>query len=71
MAAVHSKHTKPEMSVRSLVHRLGYRYRLHVDNLPGKPDLVFPPGDTKSFLYMAASGIGTRDAATPLYRKRM
>jgi len=41
MAAVHSKDTKPEMAVRKLVHRLGYRYRLHVAYLPGKPDLVF------------------------------
>ena len=42
MAAVHSKDTKPELAVRSLVHALGYRYRLHVASLPGKPDLVFP-----------------------------
>jgi len=42
MAAVHSKDTKPEMAVRRIVHGLGYRYRLHVANLPGKPDLVFP-----------------------------
>lgn len=32
---------KPEMAVRSLVHALGYRYRLHSKDLPGKPDLVF------------------------------
>ena len=42
MAAVHSKDTKPELAVRSLVHALGYRFRLHVASLPGKPDLVFP-----------------------------
>jgi DNA mismatch endonuclease (patch repair protein) len=30
------------MKVRSFVHKLGYRYRLHVSRLPGKPDLVFP-----------------------------
>ncbi|MCG7972473.1 MAG: DNA mismatch endonuclease Vsr [Candidatus Thiodiazotropha taylori] len=42
MASVRSKDTKPEMIVRSLVHRLGYRYRLHRKGLPGKPDLVFP-----------------------------
>jgi DNA mismatch endonuclease (patch repair protein) len=42
MAAVHSKDTQPEMAVRRIVHGLGYRYRLHVANLPGKPDLVFP-----------------------------
>jgi DNA mismatch endonuclease Vsr len=42
MAAVRSKDTKPEMVVRKLVHSLGYRYRLHVANLPGRPDLAFP-----------------------------
>ena len=41
MSRVRSKDTKPEMTVRSLVHRMGYRYRLHVRSLPGNPDLVF------------------------------
>lgn len=42
MAAVRSKNTEPEMTVRRLVHSMGYRYRLHHRELPGKPDLVFP-----------------------------
>ncbi|MGD0519653.1 MAG: very short patch repair endonuclease [Terracidiphilus sp.] len=42
MAAVRSKNTAPEMKVRQLVHSMGYRYRLHRPDLPGKPDLVFP-----------------------------
>jgi DNA mismatch endonuclease (patch repair protein) len=42
MATVHSKDTQPEMTVRRLVFSLGYRYRLHRKDLPGKPDLVFP-----------------------------
>jgi DNA mismatch endonuclease (patch repair protein) len=42
MAAVHSEDTSPEIAVRKIVHRLGYRYRLHVRTLPGRPDLVFP-----------------------------
>lgn len=41
MGRVQSKNTKPELAVRSLVHSLGYRYRLHASKLPGKPDLVF------------------------------
>ncbi|MGA7850583.1 MAG: very short patch repair endonuclease [Terriglobales bacterium] len=41
MSLVRSKHTKPELFVRRLVHRLGYRYRLHQADLPGRPDLVF------------------------------
>lgn len=42
MRAVTSKDTDPEMQVRRAVHAMGYRYRLHVAGLPGKPDLVFP-----------------------------
>ncbi|MFM9865606.1 MAG: very short patch repair endonuclease [Micropepsaceae bacterium] len=42
MAAIRSKDMKPERIVRSLVHKLGYRFRLHRKDLPGKPDLVFP-----------------------------
>lgn len=42
MALIHGKDTKPEMAVRRLVHRLGYRYRLHQKGLPGRPDMVFP-----------------------------
>lgn len=42
MSRVRSKDTKPEMEVRRLVYRMGFRYRLHVSGLPGKPDLVFP-----------------------------
>lgn len=41
MASIRSKDTKPEMLVRRLVHGLGYRYRLHRADLPGRPDLVF------------------------------
>jgi len=42
MSRIRSKDTKPELVVRSLVHQLGYRFRLHVQDLPGKPDLVLP-----------------------------
>jgi DNA mismatch endonuclease, patch repair protein len=42
MARVRGKDTTPEMVVRRLVHRMGYRYRLHRKDLPGKPDLVLP-----------------------------
>ena len=41
MRAVRSRDTAPEMTVRRLVHSMGYRYRLHRKDLPGKPDLVF------------------------------
>lgn len=42
MARVRDKHSKPEMLVRRIAHRLGYRFRLHKRDLPGTPDLVFP-----------------------------
>lgn len=42
MQAVRGKDTGPEYAVRRLLHRLGYRYRLHARALPGRPDLVFP-----------------------------
>lgn len=42
MSLVRNKDTKPEMIVRHLLTALGYRYRLHSKNLPGRPDIVFP-----------------------------
>jgi len=42
MRAVRPKDTRPELAVRRIVSRLGYRYRLHQASLPGKPDLAFP-----------------------------
>lgn len=42
MKRIRSINTKPEMMVRRLVHRMGYRYRLHRRDFPGCPDLVFP-----------------------------
>ena len=42
MACIRSKHTEPELIVRRIVYSLGYRYRLHRPDLPGKPDLAFP-----------------------------
>lgn len=40
MSRIRNKDTRPEIVVRSLVHRMGYRFRLNVRKLPGKPDLV-------------------------------
>lgn len=42
MAAIKGSHTKPELQIRKALHAAGLRYRLHVKDLPGKPDLVFP-----------------------------
>lgn len=42
MSGIRGKDTQPEMLIRSMLHRAGFRYRLHHAGLPGKPDLVFP-----------------------------
>lgn len=42
MSRIKGRDTGPELSVRRIVHGMGYRYRLHRKDLPGKPDLVFP-----------------------------
>lgn len=42
MSRIRSQDTSPEMVVRKLLHGMGYRYRLHVASLPGKPDIVLP-----------------------------
>jgi DNA mismatch endonuclease (patch repair protein) len=42
MSRIRSRDTRPELIVRSLVHQMGYRFRLHRRDLPGTPDLVLP-----------------------------
>lgn len=42
MSGIRGKNTKPEIMIRSALHRAGYRFRLHTKHLPGKPDLVLP-----------------------------
>ena len=50
MSRVRSKNTSPEMRVRSQIHRLGYRYRLHVSGMLGNPDIVMPRYRTVVFV---------------------
>lgn len=42
MSKIVSKNTQPELKVRSILHRLGFRFRLHQKNLPGRPDVILP-----------------------------
>lgn len=51
MSRIRGRDTKPELIVRSLVHRMGYRFRLHVPGLPGKPDLVLPRHEKIIFVH--------------------
>lgn len=41
MSRIRGENTKPELKVRQLIHRMGYRYRLHAKEVPGHPDIVF------------------------------
>jgi DNA mismatch endonuclease (patch repair protein) len=50
MSRVRGKDTTPEKAVRSFLHRLGFRFRLHDASLPGKPDIVLPRYRTVIFV---------------------
>jgi len=52
MAGVRTKHTGPELKVRSIAHGASYRFSLHRKDLPGRPDIVFPR--YKSVVYVHA-----------------
>ena len=51
MSRIRSKDTKPEMIVRKFLHGQGFRYRLHVKDLPGKPDIVLTKYKTVIFVH--------------------
>lgn len=51
MSRIRSPDTKPELLVRSLLHRLGYRFRLHDKKLPGTPDIILPKYKTLIFVH--------------------
>jgi DNA mismatch endonuclease (patch repair protein) len=51
MAAIRGRDTKPEVRVRSALHALGFRFRLHRKDLPGKPDIILPKHRTAIFVH--------------------
>jgi DNA mismatch endonuclease, patch repair protein len=51
MSAIKGKNTRPEIAVRTLLHSLGYRFRLHRDDLPGRPDIVLPKHGVVIFVH--------------------
>lgn len=51
MSRIRGKDTRPELRVRSALHRLGYRFRLNRRDLPGKPDIVLPRYQTVIFVH--------------------
>ena len=72
MSRIRSKDTNPERIVRSMLHRAGYRFRIHVGDLPGKPDIVLP----KYGAIIMVHGCfwhrhkGCKDAAEPKTRRK-
>ena len=67
MAKIKGKNTRPEIAVRSLLHRAGYRFRIHVSSLPGKPDIVLPQFRTVVFVHGCFwhRHMGCKAATTP------
>jgi len=51
MSRIQGRNTRPELRLRSLLHREGYRFRLHVGGLPGRPDIVLPRYRTAIFVH--------------------
>jgi len=51
MSRIKSSNTKPEIVVRSLLHNMGYRFRLHRKDLPGKPDIALPMYNSVIFVH--------------------
>lgn len=51
MSRIRDKNTRPEILLRSALHRLGLRFRVHASTLPGKPDIVFPKYRTAVFVH--------------------
>ena len=72
MRRIRSRDTKPELAVRSLIHRLGYRFRLHREDLPGKPDIVFPGRKKVIFVHGCFwhQHAGCREGRLPASRTR-
>lgn len=51
MAGIRGKDTKPELALRRALHALGFRFRLHVKDVPGKPDIVMPKYNAVIFVH--------------------
>lgn len=71
MSRIKSKDTVPEVFVRSILHSMGYRFRLHPTALPGRPDIVLPKHQTAVFVHGCFwhRHTGCRFAYTPKSRK--
>lgn len=70
MSRIRGKDTKPEIAVRKMLHAAGFRFRLHVKELPGKPDIVLPKWKTVVFVHGCFwhRHEGCKDTTTPKTR---
>ncbi len=70
MAGIRGKNTRPELLIRSALHRAGFRFRLHVARLPGSPDIVLPKYKAVLFVHGCFwhRHVGCRYASTPATR---
>jgi DNA mismatch endonuclease (patch repair protein) len=72
MRRIEGKNTAPELTVRKIVSKLGYRYRIHLKRLPGKPDLAFTQKKKVIFVngcfWHLHSSVGCKDARIPKSR---
>lgn len=70
MSRIGPKHSKPEIVVRRLLHAMGYRFRLHAKELPGRPDIVLRPRKKVIFVHGCFwhRHIGCKKATTPKTR---
>jgi DNA mismatch endonuclease (patch repair protein) len=71
MSRIKGRNTKPEMIVRSMLHKMGYRFRLHDRKLPGRPDIVLPKYKTVIFVHGCFwhRHKGCKDCTTPTHRR--
>jgi DNA mismatch endonuclease (patch repair protein) len=71
MSRIKGRDTSPERIVRSILHRMGYRFRLHRKDLPGKPDVVLPKHKTVIFVHGCFwhRHKGCKDATLPKTRR--
>lgn len=70
MSRIRGKNTGPEVTVRKILHAAGFRFRLHVKGLPGKPDIVLPKWRTVIFVHGCFwhRHVGCKEATTPKTR---
>jgi len=71
MSQIKGRNTRPELRLRSLLHRAGFRFRLHAKQLPGRPDVVLPKYRTAIFVHGCFwhRHPGCRDTTTPSTRR--